>query len=247
MFQPEPQSPNDLIAAALRRAGILGIGQEAANDDLRDGFQELNMMLAEWNTKRAHVFGMDDYAIQCTGARSYTIGPGGDFDIVRPDRIEAAYIRQNYQADNPVDFPLTILNSREDFARIGLKDLESFPSLVYYNPSYPLGELFVWPVPQAIYQLHIVTRTQLIGFSTPADTIALPPQYLGAILWNLAYRLCLLYRVDPGAVEKQAMASLNAIVNINVEVPVLVMPSGVRSANGIFNIYGDQYTTRGGS
>lgn len=247
MFLPVPQSPNDLIASALRAAGILGIGQEASNDDLKDGFQQLNMMLAQWNTKRAHVFAMNDYGVQCTGNQTYSIGPTGDFDIPRPDRIEAAYIRQNYQADNPVDFPLTILNSREDYARIGLKDLSSFPSVVFYNPAYPLGELFVWPVPQAIYQLHIVTRQMIPYFNDPADQVILPPQYLDAILWNLALRLCVIYRVEPGSVTGMAKASLNAITNINVEVPTLIMPSGVRATSGVFNIYGDQYSSRGGS
>jgi hypothetical protein len=246
MFPTVPQSPNDIVASALRTAGILGIGQEASNDDLRDGFQHLNMMLATWNQKRAHVFGMDDFSILATGAVSYTVGPGGDFSIPRPDRIEAAYIRQNYEADNPVDFPLTILTSREDYSRIGLKDLSSFPSVVYYNQSYPLGELFVWPVPQSVYEIHLVVRTQLQGFATPADMVNLPPQYLDAILWNLALRLCILYRVDPGSVTAMAKASLQGITGTNVQIPELTMPSGVRATSGVFNIYGDQYSSRGG-
>lgn len=244
-FFPVPQTPNDIIDSALRAAGILGVGQDASDEDLKDGFQHLNMMLAEWNTKRAHVYSMSMHQIQCTGGQTYSVGPGGDFSIPRPDHVEAAFITQNYQGDNPIDFPLTLLNSMEDYARIGLKKLSSFPSLAYYDQAFPVGNLYIWPVAQPQYHLTIVTRDMLQGFSTPADDIILPPQYHSAILWNLAVRLCVLYRVDPGSAAAQARATLNAITNVNAQVPTLSMPGAVRGSAGAFNIYGDSYATKG--
>ena len=85
---------NQIITLALKDSGAFGDGQTPTATDLADGLQRLNMMLAQWQRKRWLVWHTVDNAILSQGKQSYSVGPGGDISIPRPDRLEFAYIRQ---------------------------------------------------------------------------------------------------------------------------------------------------------
>lgn len=88
-------TPLDIITLALRRARVLGVGQTVSDDDAQVGFQELNVMMAQWAMQRYMVYTLIEMGRITTGAQSYTVGPGGDYDIpIRPDSIDAAFLRQ---------------------------------------------------------------------------------------------------------------------------------------------------------
>src|SRR6185503_2685618 len=84
----------DIIQFALKACGVLGVGQDALQQDLDDSLDAMNMMLGLWNRKRWLIWHLLDAGAVCTGAEYYTVGPGKQIDIPRPDRIEAAYLRQ---------------------------------------------------------------------------------------------------------------------------------------------------------
>src|SRR5690348_534673 len=116
----------DLIAKSLRAAGIIGVGQTANAEDINDGLDVLRMILAEWQRRRWLVFDEQEVVLTSTGATSYTVGPGGDFDVARPDRIENAFVRIvgiGNSSQSQVDLPLTIIAAKEDYARIAVKNL----------------------------------------------------------------------------------------------------------------------------
>jgi hypothetical protein len=86
---------NTLITQALVKAGVTGQGRTPTANDLAGGLLELNMMLAQWQKQRWMVWGLTDTSLVSNGSQSYTVGPTQDFYLpYRPDRIEAAYIRQ---------------------------------------------------------------------------------------------------------------------------------------------------------
>src|SRR6185312_10888366 len=142
--------------------------------------------------KRWLIWHLIDTAFTSTGALSYTVGTGGNFNIPRPDRLENGnFIRQTIPSQpNLVDYPLGLIEAREDYNRISLKTLGTFPQWVFYDPAYPTGNLFVWPVPQAsLYEIHICTKEQLSQFTSLSQTISLPQEYMAAIHHNLVVRL----------------------------------------------------------
>ena len=99
----------DLIKLSMKLSGVLAIGQNVQSEDVNDVFQLLNSMLAQWNQNRWLVWHLQDLHCIATGATSYSIGPGGDIDGHRPDRLQSAYVRQLHQnppASGFVDFPL---------------------------------------------------------------------------------------------------------------------------------------------
>lgn len=231
-----------LINLALKNIGVLGVGVSAQAEDSNDAFTLLNMMLAEWQTKRWLVYALTDNALSSTGAESYTIGTGGNFNVPRPDRLEAAFFRQTV-ASNPanIDYPLSILNAREDYNRITLKNLTTFPQYVFYDAAYPLGNVYFWPVPlAAMYELHLTLKTPLTAFTSLAQDFNLPPNYEAALLYNLCVRLRPMYGMQPEpSLNALAASTLMTLRNSNAQVPRLQMPSDLRYG-GVYNVYADR-------
>jgi hypothetical protein len=185
------------------------------------------------------------------GANFYTpiweqVTAGSLVGSVRPDRLESGnFLRQiSLPSPNQIDYPLEILESREDYNKIALKNLTSFPGYIFYDPSHPLGVIYPWPVPQAnIYEIHILIKEQISVFSNQAQAFALPFMYYQALVANLAMRLRSKYQIPtfPGdplpALAKQALANLRGA---NAAIARLRLPSDM-NRSGIYNIFSDQF------
>lgn len=227
----------DLLTLALKDIGALGIGQSIGPDDTADGLATLNMMLGEWQSERLSVYHLVDTAIQSTGSQSYTIGTGGNFNIQRPVRIETCFARLNAGSASAIDYPVTLLNSREDYSRIALKGLTSFPEYAYYDPANPLGNLIFYPIPDSTFQLHILTMEVLPQFAAPGTVITLPPQYLSAIRFNLGPYIAPSYQIEPlPSLVRRAANAKRVIKRMNLQIEAMRMPRGLISRQK-YNIY----------
>jgi hypothetical protein len=250
----------DLIAFAYRAAGILG--------DLNDGLNLLNMMLAQWQRQRWLVYHLREFKFVGDGVslfRPMNSGDGslggshngafnndfnndftnGGFSIgaplltgARPDRIETAFARL-IGSPIPVDFPLGILESWEDYSRVGLKTLASLPQYVFLDAGWPVANLYIWPIPTSQYEIHVLMKEVLQSFQALTTSFNMPPEYQDAIVWNLAVRLRAFYRKPPDPVTIElADDALRTIRAAYAQVPRIVMPRGL-SRRGSYNIYSD--------
>jgi hypothetical protein len=228
----------DLIRLTLRDAGVNGAGQSPNAEDNNDAFRHLQMMLAQWQRKRWLIYHLIDVPLLSTGANSYSIGIGGDFNVPRPDRIEAAFTR--YIGSTSTDQPLTIIDAREDYNRISVKSISAPSNCLFYDAAYPVGQVYFYPVPPAgLYGLHLTVKDTLSAFPDLTTNINLPDEYQEALLYNLAVRLRISYQLAPDpAVNMLAKAALATIRGANAQIPMLQMPSAVISnGRGRFNIY----------
>lgn len=234
-------TPNTLLTLALKHAGVLGVGQTALAEDMNDALDLCNAMLSQWQRKRWIIWHLVDVSVVSTGAQSYTVTTGGSFNVARPDRIESAFLRQVNVGTNPVDWPLEILESREDYSQVRLKSLTSFPQYVFYDAAFPTGVLFPWPIPQAsIYEVHIQVKEQIGQFASLAATINLPSEHLAAVLYNIAKRLRIAYQLGPDPeLNDMAKESLNVLRQANAQIPRLKMPDQL-IRKGSYNVYSDQ-------
>jgi hypothetical protein len=71
----------DICTSALLRAGILGVGNPPAADQISRALVLLNDMLALWSSKRWLNYAEIDQTVTVTNAQSYTIGSGGDINV----------------------------------------------------------------------------------------------------------------------------------------------------------------------
>lgn len=238
-------TPLDIITQALKKAGILGVGQTPLAEDTNDAYSDLQDMLGQWQRKRWLIWHLVDYAFQSTGAISYTVGPNSNFPInPRPDKIESAFFRQiiNESAPNQIDYPLDIIEAREDYNRISLKQLISFPQYIFYDSAFPVGRVYPWPVIQDnLYELHITVKETLAQFTSLKQDIILPLEYMAALKFNLAIRLRQAYQLPPdAALVGLAKDALNVIRNANFQVARLQIPSTLIRP-GLYNIFSDTF------
>lgn len=237
-------TPQDIIRAALKKAGILGVGQTALSEDTNDAFDDMQDMLGQWQRKRWLIWHLVDYAFTSTGATSYTVGPSGNFNInPRPDRIESAFFRQIVSSNpNQIDYPLQIIESREDYNRISLKTLSTFPQYLFYDSAFPTGLAYPWPLPLAsIYQIHLTVKETLAQFTSLGQQISLPLEYFAALKFNLAVRLRQAYQMPPDPILiGLAKDALNVIRNANLQIPRLQIPADLVRP-GLYNIFSDTF------
>jgi len=123
----------------------------------------------------------------------------------RPLAIQSSFVRINTNSNGvPIingglDYPVAVLNL-ENYEMIGLKTLSGpWPKAMYYQPSDPLGNIFVWPNPSQ-GEMHIFADTLFTRYGTIYDTIVLPQGYVMCLRWCLAERLAPMYgKTDPTA------------------------------------------------
>jgi hypothetical protein len=238
----------DIVTQSFKKAGLLGLGQTMDGGDFADGLSDLGDMLALWNEKRWLVWHLIDFALLASGQIvPYTVGPGGNFNMSpRPTRIEAAYVRQMPNTVTPVDTPLRVVQSYEDWSRIAVKQLISYPKYIFLDTAFPIGQLHLYPWPNAgIYEIHIVVKDVFPVTLTNTTSFAnYPPMTIPAMKFNLARWMRQAYgkglRADP---ELNAMANdaLETMRNSQVQVPELNMPRLLIAVPNLYNIFADTY------
>jgi hypothetical protein len=242
-------TPLDLINLALLDSGVIGVGQTANAEDTNNAWTRLLFLLQQWQRKRFLVFQMQELGLASTGQQSYSIGPGGDFNVsIRPDRLDnGCFFRQLIQSSpNQVDYPLELLESWEDYSRICLKQLSTFPAYVFYDPGYPLGTLHFWPVPQAtLYQMFVLAKINLSTLFTTQTVVLdqiLPNEYFQALYLSLAEILRTAYRlpVDP-MLTSRAKESREVLRGANTALARLRLQAEL-IRGGVYNPYSDQIT-----
>jgi len=180
----------ELIKAALRALGVIATGETPSAAELEDGLEALNMMLANWSDERlmVHAITEDSHALT-SGTASYTIGSGADIDTKRPVKIEDAFIRESN-----LDTPVTIVGQKE-YNSVALKSDTGTPTMLYYNPGWTTGTIYLAPTPGSGLTLYLYSfkahaakgGTDLL--TTLTSTVSFPPSYHAAIKWNLAVDL----------------------------------------------------------
>jgi hypothetical protein len=249
-LDPANTTALDIVTGALWKSGAIGQGQTPSTGELQGAQSELQHMLQQWQRKELLIYVTETFNLVSTGALFYTVGPAGDFALgtgyVRPEKIQSAYMIQPQitGAGLPVSYPLRELPSRDDYNDIALKNLSSFPQWFYYEPQWPLGYFYPWPIAQAnIYSLYI-TILQLLpqSFATDGSTVFnIPYEYYNAMVLNLAVRLRSTNRIPTFAGDSltaDARDAYNLLRNSDLKIPLIKMPTQL-TRRGIYNIFGD--------
>lgn len=253
VLNPLSTSVGDLCAQALKEAGAVGIGQTPNAEDMNDTWARLQWMLQGWQQERYLIYHLVTRTVISTGQITpYTLGPGGQISngalglVTRPDRLESAFFIQYTNSPNgPIRYPLKLLPSMENYNRIALPDLQTFSLVAFYDPAYPMGQLYVYPWPNGggIYGIGVTMRESLpTSFPSLATLITLPPVYFNAIMLNLALAIRPKFGIataEGDVLPQAAKRSLGILRKGSTAIPELGMPAEL-ARPGLYNIYSDQ-------
>lgn len=121
---------------------------------------------------------------------TFTYTTPGNFAIARPLRVTRAFTRITSSGTTGLDYPIDVDETGDKYAAIGLKGIPGpWPILLYYNPTFPIGNLYCYPNPQQAGVLHLWTDTIFTDFVNPTQLINLPQGYARAIKKSLALEL----------------------------------------------------------
>ncbi len=235
----------DLLRSSFRCIAQLRPGFGYGPSELIDALFILNAMLDSWSIDELNAFCSLTQEFTFGAAQdSYSIGPGGDFDTLRPVTIldPAVYIVLTNPVQ-PLHIPLTVFNTQQ-FEEIALPlTASTIPQRLYYNPTYPLGTLKLWPVVvNTSDKLLLSTWQPIAGGITDQDAIfAVPPGYLDAVRYHLAIRLAMEWdKPLKEGVVKLADEALAKVQRLNAPTPQMDVNAGVMPARtgwGYFNRY----------
>lgn len=237
----------DVISQALYKAGITGRGITPSANDISDGLADLNDMLGQWRTQRFMVWSLLNTGFPMDGRTTpYTVGPAGEYAMTpRPNRIESAFVRQTNTGNLMVDQPLTVYAAREDYDKVCLKGLASYPQVVFLDTTLPLAQLYVypWPSPAGQYQVFITTKNTMPVITFDTDMDQFPDGYVPAMKFNLARRLRQSHgrgmKPDP-ELNRLANDALDVVMQANMQLPEMAMPVSLLRRGSGYNIYSDQ-------
>lgn len=241
---------NDIIRAAMRLIQVSAVDVDLTAQELKDGLESFNRMLDSWSLDEMMLYQVTREQFPLvTNQNPYSIGLGGNFETVRPTRIVGAYLELN-NGSIPVDYPMQVLNW-DDYDAIRLKTLSTnFPNYLYYQPSFPLGEIYIYPVfapndPATIgpAYLHITSWKPLPIIVDPTAPLEFPPGYWEAIVFNLAVRIAEEYQFQIREPTIQmATSALKRLKRINQRTPTLQTDVAFMNARQLrYNIYSDGY------
>ena len=202
---------DDIIKAALRNLGALGVGETPITEDYTNCSQALNIMIKGWAKKGLPLHVTEEVSIALTAAKvAYTIGPTGspvpDKVAYKPLRIlEGSFIRDT----NGIDTPMTLI-SRQEYNALGDKDASSVPNQLYYDPGTTVGTIYVFGESvDATHTLYIQSQRQFQDMTAGSDNFDFPQEWFQALKWGLSAELSAEYgvteRLIPYFEQKSAM------------------------------------------
>jgi hypothetical protein len=165
--------------------------------------------------------GADTGLVSIIGANSST--PVPTFSILgnRPEKIVAANLIINSVSPS-YNIPLNIRDA-DWWASQRIQGLtSSYPTDLYYEPDWPNGSLYIWPIPTTNYPIQLQSWTQIQQFNIN-QTFTMPPAYWDAVVWSLAESLMAgIPPEDPNTVQlivKAAAAARDKVMVANTKSP----------------------------
>lgn len=230
----------DIVTDSLTELGYLAAPEVPSASDGALALRRLNSLIDQWKAERLMIYQVTrtTWTIVASTA-SYSVGSGGDVNISRP--VSATQIRHvHYQDTSPdpdQEYRMAPL-SEDQYAMVPQKALTAtLPSQWYYSPTYPLGTLYLLPIPtSSTLQGVIYHHSPVPVFSALSDTVTLPPVYERMIVKNLALELAPSFKKQPNpALVAQAAESLAVLKRENfrledleIDVAALMPDAGKR-------------------
>lgn len=235
---------SDIITSALKLAGILADAELPSASDANQGLSVFNDMIDSWNAERNAIFTTrsDDFPY-VLGKQSYTLGTGGDFNMVRPARIDAMSTILLTDPTTPVEVPISIFTVDDWQTKVPVKAVDgSFPLICYDTGDFPLRTLNFWPIPSQQANAVRIYSWQALPAQTLLSQVSFPPGYAEAIRYNLAVRIGAEFAAPVSAtVATLAIQSLARIKTMNapdleLQSDLLPYPDGYNYRADLFGI-----------
>jgi len=204
---------DQIISLALRKLGVVEIGETPDAGSIANASISLNLMIKQFSMEGLKLWKNSELIIPLTsGKTSYTLGGSSStlmYDSIAPTvaitdkplkAIQGFY--RNIQTTPYIDTPL-LLVSKQEYNMLGSKFSTGTANTIFYDVKQLNGILYVYLTPdanaQTNLQLHLVVQLPLNDISLATDIPDFPNEWMNTLVWNLADQLALDYGVPMNA------------------------------------------------
>lgn len=215
-----------IIANAYDEIGRLNPDRSLSAEDGAFGFMKLNRLISVWRAQRKFVPAIVPTSFPfAVSQQSYTVGPTGDFVMVRPNKIVRANLVRTAGTEDE-HIPLEILEMEQDYSQAWQPGRTAGePDVLFVRYDYPNVRVFPWPYPTndataLANELELWTWSPLSSFADMFTLYDFPDAYEDGITLTLAEALC--SRCGVVASEELKAAARNAravIASLNSKPP----------------------------
>lgn len=181
---------SDWIAEAMVEIGVVNAVDPPLPEDSALGLKKINRIFDNWNAEKAGVwaYNFDSFTLS-PNVQPHTIGlaantPTFAVPNVRPNKIYGAMLVLN-TVTPAVNIPINIVSHQWWLNQTIPTLATSIPTDLYYQPDWPNGSLFFWPVPTIAYGVLLEIPVSLVQ-GTLQTAISAPPGYKDAVVLTLA-------------------------------------------------------------
>lgn len=241
-----------LLTMALKRINVVQAGAQASGEDLSDAFDLANLWLDSLQLERLSIpyIGRNTFPISTTKGtptNPYTVGVSGDINIAKPIGIDRINFYDTASSTVPTEIPLIPLTNDAYQGTPQKTQTATYPIGWYLQPTYASAQssLYLWPIPTSTTLIGVIYAPATIQqFTSPTQSLALPPGYKFFMEENLALHFAQTFREnippDPGLVAS-ARATKENIKTTNVQpMDMAFDPAALINWQGRSNIYSDQ-------
>ena len=200
---------DQLISLALRKLGILEIGDIPDSDTVDNASMSLNLLIKQLSTEGLKLWKNSEIRIPLIqNQTTYILGGASSvamYDMQAPsvaitDRplkaIQGFY--RNIQTTPNIDIPVLLL-SKQEYNVLGSKYSTGTANSIFYDVKALNGILYVYLTPDlnahTNLELHLVVQLPLNDLSSALDTPDFPNEWMNCLVWNLADQLSIEYGV----------------------------------------------------
>jgi len=194
----------EFVNSTLRLIRVLDSGETPTATESDNALTALNQLIGSWSAAGVPIYQESKDTIALTGASVYPLS-------FRPMRITAAQV--SYSG---ITFPVAIVPSQQWILPKDRTATSKFAKELYYDGTFPTGNVYLWPIVQAGSSLELFSLKPLAQFASLGDTINLPSGYEQALRYGLAGVLAPEYgSALPAEYQQQAAQATSAIAAMN--------------------------------
>jgi hypothetical protein len=235
-----------VVEAAAILLGKIRPGQGLNTSELKDGFLWLCRMIASANANRANIFceAINQYPT-ITGQQNYTLGANGIWNGARPMRITRANlllptsptIRRHIEILTAAQWARIPLQATNPFPPAGSAGgIDTWPASLYCDYAFPLANIFLYPAPDAVYQIELYTWLANAKPANLQSGIIVPDGYEEFFITSLAIRLAGTYRMEvPPHVQQLYSYAMTNIQRANAAAHCPTLSSDAGRSGGLYN------------
>ena len=176
---------DDIITAALRKLGVIAIGQTPDTDSISNGAMALNMVISSLRTIGMPLWARKSYTFSpIANQATYNIGIGQALNTAYPLHVLQAY-RQDSSSTTKIKMEV-IPNFNYNLYSTSSGGI---PIQLYYQPLVNYGVISVWPTPDTTAtssSITVVYQAPYQYFNSSTDTLDFPEEWYLAIVYKLA-------------------------------------------------------------